>query len=183
MNRRDSLPQSSGICAEDWLSKPSDLLSAFTTKYRVAESGCWQWTGAALTSGYGLIQRQRGGRRVSILAHRLSWALSNGSIPLGMVVCHRCDNPGCVNPAHLFIGTDSDNSKDKVAKGRQARGEAIRLGMARSGRVALTAEVVGQIRAEYATGEVSISALAAKYGVGFTTVHSVIHRTTWRDVA
>lgn len=91
---------------------------------------CWLWSGATFPNGYGATS---GGEQ---LAHRASWRHYNGPIPKGMQVLHRCDVPACVNPEHLFLGTAADNHKDKVAKGRQARGaqhsEAIKRGLERS---------------------------------------------------
>ena len=85
---------------------------------------CWEWKGVQNGVGYGMIGR--GGRSEGkMLAHRLSWELHNGPIPKGQFVCHQCDNPGCMNPAHLFIGSAADNSHDMVIKGRQIRGAAI----------------------------------------------------------
>lgn len=81
-------------------------------------SGCLLWLGAA-TNGYGVVYAE--GRRHS--AHRAAWMLRNGPIPSGKVICHKCDVPGCINPDHLFLGTHADNVADKVAKGRQTRGE------------------------------------------------------------
>lgn len=81
------------------------------------EGECWVWDGWRLPSGYGTL---RFGRR-TVLAHRLAWVTWVGPIPAGMQVCHRCDNPPCINPAHLFVGTQTDNLLDMSAKGRQAK--------------------------------------------------------------
>lgn len=76
-------------------------------------SGCWLWTGA-LSHGYGSITI----KRESKLVHRVYWELINGDIPKGMCVCHHCDNPPCVSPEHLFLGTPTDNNRDRDEKGR-----------------------------------------------------------------
>ena len=76
---------------------------------------CIEWPGRLQTGGYG--QVKRGGRHV--LVHRLEWALANGPIPTGLCVLHRCDNPRCYNLAHLFLGTQGDNVRDCIAKGRR----------------------------------------------------------------
>ena len=77
---------------------------------------CWIWTAYTKTDGYGQFKfdgKMRG-------AHRMAWLLTNGEIPDGMLVCHTCDNPSCVNPNHLFLGTNQDNADDKMNKGRHA---------------------------------------------------------------
>jgi hypothetical protein len=81
---------------------------------RCTESGCWLWIGAASKDGYGVAKI----KNAQLRAHRLAWQIFNGAIPRGLLACHRCDVPLCCNPAHLFLGTVSDNVRDAVAKGR-----------------------------------------------------------------
>ncbi len=89
---------------------------------RVDRSGdCWEWTGARQGRGYGKVGV---GKAKSALAHRVSYELSNGPIPDGMIVCHRCDNPPCVRPDHLFLGDDLANALDRESKGRNRMGPA-----------------------------------------------------------
>ena len=80
------------------------------------ETGCWEWQAAKNPKGYGQFGKDGSVKQ----AHRASWEFENGSIPHDMWVLHRCDNPSCVNPAHLFLGTNQDNVDDRVGKGRSA---------------------------------------------------------------
>ncbi len=86
----------------------------FESKYVKAPSGCWLWQACKDSDGYGYLQVA--GK--SLGAHRVSWKLINGSVPEGLYVLHSCDTPSCVNPDHLFVGTNTDNMRDKVKKGR-----------------------------------------------------------------
>ena len=94
----------------------------------LAEDTCWPWQGARLNTGYGVVKH----RCKQYKAHRASFLVHRGSIPEGMLVCHHCDNPSCVNPAHLFLGTPQDNMTDKVRKNRQSRGNKHAMSFANS---------------------------------------------------
>jgi hypothetical protein len=136
-------------------------------------SGCWLWTGSVNNWGYGRGRarglRERGAHRISFRAHR-------GPISPGLLVLHRCDTPSCVNPDHLFLGTTSDNSKDMVAKGRQARigGESHRGAK-------LTECAVRDIRAIAKSGRpYSVSELARQHGVSRRAIRFVITGASWK---
>ncbi len=92
----------------------------FNKKYVINEvTDCWEWTAALNNIGYGMFRWTSNKMRT---AHRVSYELFNGPIPIGLAVCHSCDNPKCVNPAHLWAGTLKQNAEDMVAKGRNGRG-------------------------------------------------------------
>lgn len=92
----------------------TDQAEKFWQKVNKTES-CWLWKGCVNTTGYGMVNWA--GKK-NIVAHRLVWKLTNGQIPDGLQVLHRCDITRCVNPQHLFLGTIQDNAADRVAKGR-----------------------------------------------------------------
>lgn len=139
-------------------------------------SGCWLWLGSPCGSnGYGRIKRGDG----NVMAHRASWELSNGKIPDGLLVLHRCDNPSCVNPGHLFIGTQLDNEADKVSKGRQARGEKLNHQRARgerNGNSKLTEADVALIR----QSPMPQRFLAASYGVTQALISKIKRGEIWK---
>jgi hypothetical protein len=88
----------------------------FQDKIKITESGCWEWTKGKVSYGYGVAWYKGQGCR----AHRLSYQLYFGEIPDGLCICHKCDNPTCINPEHLFLGTNKDNIRDRDAKGHNA---------------------------------------------------------------
>jgi hypothetical protein len=141
---------------------------------KVDKSGdCWVWTGSRARGrwqGYGRINA---GDFVA-LAHRVSWEIANGPIPTGMLVLHRCDNPPCVRPEHLFLGTSHDNNLDMARKRRSTHGE-------RNAGAKLTKAMVRAMRAEREAGE-SVSALAGKYGVSPDSASRILNRRTWKHV-
>lgn len=158
----------------------------WTRVARGAPEACWLWLGATDPKGYGRV----GIRDRPRPAHRVAYELTNGPIPVGLLVCHRCDNPPCVNPAHLFLGTVADNVADMMAKGRGPNGERsgarthperIPRGMAQGG-AKLTDDQVVEIRRLYAAGAGSQRTLAARFGVAVITVSRVVRRTHWTHV-
>lgn len=135
---------------------------------------CWEWLAGKSSTGYGAFWIPAGfsqpGRTVG--AHRVAWTLTYGPIPKGLWVLHRCDNPGCVNPYHLFLGTHEDNQADAARKGRMAYGE-------RNASSKLTEEEVRRIRELYATGKWTWQKLADKFGISDVQVGHIIHREQW----
>ena len=131
---------------------------------------CWEWTGAKLRDGYGRI-REGGQYGRPVLAHRASWELAKDPIPKGMCVLHRCDNPACVNPAHLFLGTISDNAQDMVNKGRSTRGERVITSK-------LTEQGVHEIR-QMLGARILQSVIAKKYVVTHMTSSRINTGATW----
>lgn len=144
----------------------------FRRKFSVGtKAECWLWNGTIDAGGYGVFSV---GHSTKFRAHRIAWALENGD-PGELHVCHRCDNPMCVNPSHMFLGTMRDNQADKVAKGRQAKGERIAGSR-------LTEREVADIRASYDQGTSTQRELARRHGVSVGTINYVVNRKGWNHV-
>ena len=146
-----------------------DPLESFNEKWLFEpNSGCYLWMAQLDSKGYGRFRTRSSKER---LAHRFSWIFEHGSIPEKMHILHKCDTPGCVRPDHLFLGTNDDNVKDKVKKGRQATCE-------RHSSSKLTACDVLSIREDNRDQHT----LAAIYGVDESTIRGVKTRKYWRAV-
>ncbi len=136
---------------------------------------CWPWTASKVPAGYGQIQVTTGNWKQPLRAHRVAWELTRGPIANGLHVLHRCDNPPCVNPAHLFLGTPRDNSDDKVSKDRHARGE-------RNRHARLTDDVVRSLLRRRKTKGTSMSRLAKEFEICISQVCQIINRKAWRHI-
>lgn len=153
--------------------KPTDPIARFWAK--VDRSGeCWLWTGPLDASGRGRLWVD--GK--DVLAHRFAWEMEYGPIPEGMCVCHHCDTPHCVNVRrHAFLGTQADNTADKMNKGRYVRVVGEENPSAK-----LTAEQVGAIRSRYRAGGIKQKELAVEYGVRQTLISQIVLGQIWKEV-
>ena len=132
--------------------------------WEVLPSGCWAWSGQRNDEGYGQFFYK--GRMVR--AHRVAYETFNGEIPAGLMVRHECDNPPCVNPAHLVTGTNLENMQDKVARNRQATGES-------NPKAKMTEAQVACIKGSSDTH----ASLARRFGVGENAIRKIRSGQTW----
>jgi hypothetical protein len=137
------------------------------------KKGCWEWTKSRTEFGYG--HYCIGGK--VLLAHRYAYLISNGEIPKGLSVLHRCDNPPCVNPKHLYAGTAKDNAQDRKNRNRQSS----RVGNS-NGRSKLNEDKVLTIREKFKNGERTQKELSLENNVTPSTIHSIIKRRIWSHI-
>lgn len=142
------------------------LEERFWEKVKIGEPDeCWEWQAGKSKAGYGKIS----GTKESgyFYSHRKAWELTNGEIPDGMHVLHKCDNPPCCNPRHLWLGTQADNNRDRDNKGRSKR--------------KLAPSQIIEIRLRYANGEKE-GRLAKEYGVSFAVIWPIVRGRTYREI-
>lgn len=152
------------------------------------ESSCWDWSAAKNIYGYG---RCGGGYR-TVLAHRFLWTIELGDIPQGLFVCHKCDNPACVNPNHLFLGTALDNTRDKENKGRGNHATGDKCGSRTkpekrprgesNTNSKLTVFDILAIRDMFATGLFTKAKLASEFNVSTTLIRNIVKRRIWKHI-
>jgi len=145
---------------------------------------CWTWIGSTDTEGYGRI----GYKGKTYKAHRLSWEIHHGPIPNGKIVCHKCDNPPCVNPRHLWLGTEAENMRDRDRKKRTANGQKIR------NTAVLTEHIVKQMREMWRKdgwgkpgrtpkGKLSYSELGRRFGITDVQAKNVVLHRSWAHLS
>jgi len=157
------------------MTRAQDLQARFHTKYiPEPNSGCWLWTAALSHKGYGVLRYVGRWAR----AHRVSWKILRGPIPNGLHVCHKCDNRLCVNPDHLFLGTNDDNVADMIEKGRHLAGR--RFGE-QNATAKLTASKVAEIRRSRTIR--SSRSLAREFGISHTTILRIWTGQYWPEPA
>src|SRR6266496_700029 len=154
-------------------SRRESLISRLESKSERRDNGCLEWTGWKDKKGYGEISIAS----YPYMAHRASYALHVGPIPHGVKVLHKCDNPSCINPEHLFLGSHQDNVADCVKKRRHTYGE-------RQWKAVVTEDDVLKIRAinPHRNGPIMIKTVAKSYGVTPKQISRIVKRTSWRHV-
>lgn len=169
-------------CKFEHIRKPKVIIARFLKHVEICEHGwdckecCFQW--CDVTTHYGTFVYRKGTRVVSKQAHRFMWWLKFGKVPKDMEVCHNCpegDNSLCVNPRHLWLGTQADNIKDKIKKNRQNRGET-------NWNARLTEEKVIKIRRMFATGNYTKREIGKLFDTTDDNVYMIVSRRTWKHI-
>jgi hypothetical protein len=163
--------------AEDFVPRFWSMVNKVGRTVRPELGPCWEWTGPLRNKwGYGRAYRQTR----PLLAHRVSWELAHGEVPAGQLVLHKCDNPLCVNPAHLFIGDNADNMRDCASKGRN---HVVRHNGEENPAAKITADQAKAIREMRRHTGLSYDKIGARFGLAGGTVRDIIKRETWRHTA
>jgi hypothetical protein len=161
-------------CKISWMNLHPISIEDRFHKYtgEITPSGCIPWTGSTDRKGYGKFCLPDG---KMVIAPRASWELANGPIPDGLFVCHKCDNPICVNIDHLFLGTPKDNTMDAKSKGRLNHGEKCHLSK-------LTSDKVLEIRNLHGTGKYTQAKIAEMFNVSVPNINLIVKRISWNHI-
>lgn len=144
----------------------------FWEKVKIGDADeCWEWQGAITKRGYGNFRYKNS----PVYTHRVAWQLTNGFIPDGKYILHNCDNPKCVNPKHLRVGTQQDNVTDMVKRNRNAKGQ-------KNGMAKLTDEIVLKIIQLWNNSKLTAPQIAKVMGTTKGTIHGIAHREIWRHI-
>jgi hypothetical protein len=155
-----------------WGKKPPFWLN-FWSHLNKKENGCWEWSHRRNPSGYGTLKVMN----KHALAHRIAWEIAVSEIPENLCVLHRCDNPSCCNPAHLFLGTREENNADKMSKGRH-----VSLNGTKHPRTYISEDKVKEIR-RMAESKIPHRRIAQHFNMPYQTVYSIISRASWKHVS
>ena len=148
-----------------------EIIDRFLVKTKITSNDCWEWTACSDRDGYGVFQEDGRAKR----AHRVSYEFFVDRIPRGMNVLHRCDNPRCVNPKHLFLGTTLDNNRDAIRKNRHSHGEDVPNSK-------LTLRLVNDMRLERLGGRRLVD-LSQRYGISICCVGLICKGQSWRHLS
>lgn len=157
-------------------------IERFWSKVNVCDDdSCWEWKASIMNSGYGQFITRHNGKTYALSCHRLSYEITFGNIPDGLLVCHHCDNKICVNPKHLFLGTASDNLYDAVRKGRH-KSNSKKMSGERNPRAKLSKDDIMKIRSLFSKG-VTRDELYKKYPIVYhTQICLIINKKTWKHI-
>lgn len=148
---------------------------------------CWLWTASKRYKGYGAFTYRKNGRVIQGRAHRYSYELHKGEIPLGLFVLHECDTPSCVNPAHLFLGTNEDNVKDMMTKGRHISGGTLCGNNGKWPRgekhhaAKMNPSKIQELKTLRANGS-SYTDLSTRFNIGLSTIFKILKGRTWKQI-
>lgn len=150
------------------------LLWKMSDRVIIADGGCWEWVGAKTSRNYG----NMGFGVKNVLVHRLIYSLCVGDLDKRLFVCHKCDNPPCCNPDHLFVGSPKDNTADMFSKGRNVN--KCKFGEDHANSRFTNSDVL-EIRSRHAAGD-TIYAIAKEYGCTTTAIWHIVKRKTWKHL-
>jgi hypothetical protein len=160
--------------------EPELTRAEIQTRVRVTLGGCWEWSGKRSRKGYGRLVRRINGKHSYWQAHRVVYSSLFGAIGPGLLVCHRCDNPPCVNPDHLFLGTAADNLNDCIRKGRRPMTAATRP--EGNPKAKLSPTRAKEMKHAILSGRLTQVAASKEYGISRSSIWAMLKGLTYKAV-